>query len=390
MRRKPDELRADELSQIDAGVRAVRHLPEPACRKVEHPDVGRGRRARQRHREEAAVCRKLESAGDLRGELRTGERLARLQVEELDFAPAGHVPEERRLPARVVDLEIRELGVGPLGQDLDWPRRAVPAEPRAREGDAVAVLVGGQIHGPAIPRKRSAEAARPLVRREQRLLRGREIHEIEIVVAAADEAREERALAVARQVREASDPPVLHRETHLFRRDVVEIGVDRGAVPAVGSEREGAPVLRPDAQIVGLLAAVGQPPDAGAVGAREIDLLVHAAARREREREPRPLGRPRHASDRILERRDLLGPSAGGRDGEDLRNAGHVRDEGEALSVRGEARPRAEPDTDHRGDGAFQVVGKNQRRGKKESRPEELLHAFSSVAVSAADGSFRS
>jgi hypothetical protein len=171
------------------------------------------------------------------------------------------------------------------------------------------------------------------VRREKRLLARRDLDRVEVVVSAADGAREEREPSVARDVREPSHAAVLGDEAQLSRLDVVDVGVDRGAAPAVRADRERAAVVSPDAEAVVLLSSVGQAARVGPVGPDEIDLLVHASTGREREGETRALGGPRDETDGIVECRDLLGPAATGRHGPDLREPAHVGDEGDRLAV---------------------------------------------------------
>ena len=70
------------------------------------------------------------------------------------------------------------------------------------------------------------------MRREQGFLSGREIHEVEVVVPAADQTIQKRALPVSRDVGEAADPAVLRGHPHPTGLDVVNVRVDCGAVRA--------------------------------------------------------------------------------------------------------------------------------------------------------------
>ena len=89
--------------------------------------------------------------------------------------------------------------------------------------------------------------------------------------------------------------------------DVVEIAVDGARVGAIRAEQEQSPVAAPPGQPVRLLAAVGHPLQAGAIGLHQVHLNVHAAAGRDGERQPVVglVGRPRHRLHRIVERGDL-------------------------------------------------------------------------------------
>ena len=174
---------------------------------------------------------------------------------------------------------------------------------------------GLEIDGPAVLREGAAEAARALVRRQQGLLAGRELDGVEVVVAAVDEAVQERELLVARQVREPADAAVLRDQA---RRSARRRRRRRQSIASPLRRFEPRTRREPSSD-QGPRRLVSLPPsvrrfEPGAVGADEVDLLVHAAARREREREPGAVGRPLDEADRVVERRDELRVSAGGVD----------------------------------------------------------------------------
>ena len=79
--------------------------------------------------------------------------------------------------------------------------------------------------------------------------------------------------------------------------------------------------MAPGAKPVVLLAAVSDTVQAGAVRAGEIDLTVHAAARRHGNRQPRPFRGPEHAGNRVVEGREQRGPATLRRDDPSLRDA---------------------------------------------------------------------
>src|SRR5262245_47083407 len=113
-------------------MRALRDLAQGAARDVHDPDVGGRRGSGEDHGERLAVLREIETEGDLGRKLRVKDRLARLQVEKLEIALAGDVPDERGDGAGVVESETLELGVGAFGEDRRLSGCAVGGELQPR------------------------------------------------------------------------------------------------------------------------------------------------------------------------------------------------------------------------------------------------------------------
>ncbi len=145
-----DELGPDELAEVDSRVGALRDLAERAGRDVHDPDVGGRRGPGDREGQRPAVLRKVHAEPDLGGKLRPGDGLSRREVEELELAFPGDVPQDRGLRPRVVERERAELPVLALGEDGQFPGLAVRGEVEPCEGGQVASGVGLEIDGAAV------------------------------------------------------------------------------------------------------------------------------------------------------------------------------------------------------------------------------------------------
>ena len=108
-----------------------------------------------------------------------------------------------------------------------------------------------------------------------------------------------------------------------------QVGVDGVAVARVSAQHQLAPVVGEAREAIRLLAARREPPEPGSVGADQVDLRVHPPARRKREGELRPVGRPLDEANRVVERGHGLGPAAVHGHAPHLRQAAEVRDEGD-------------------------------------------------------------
>ena len=173
----------------------------------------------------------------------------------------------------------------------------------------------------------------PLVRRQEELGARREVDEKEIVVAPLHEPGEDGEAAVARDVGVGVAARARRACPWLARERVEEVGVDRRRAPRVRREEKARGVAREAREAVRLPAPFGHGSQGGAIGAGDPDLLVHSPARSDGERQERADGRPADLAHRVFERRHQLGETSGRRDRPDLRQAGEIRDEGDARPV---------------------------------------------------------
>src|SRR5262245_45595043 len=131
-------------------MRAPGDLAEVAGRDVHDPDVGGHRGAGENHGERLAVLREVEAEGDLARNLWMKDRLAGLQVEKIEIALAGDVPDKRGDGACVVQSEALELGVGPLGEDRRLAGGAFGGKIQPCERVHVPPGVGREIYRPSV------------------------------------------------------------------------------------------------------------------------------------------------------------------------------------------------------------------------------------------------
>ena len=174
-----------------------------------------------------------------------------------------------------------------------------------------------------------------------------EIDDIQIVVTATAQTIDQRECAVAADVLQPLQSVVARNQLSLAARGIDEVRINRRRIGAVRSHRDAPALTRPAAEVVGFLSAVRQPTQSGAVGMHDIDLRVHSAARRERQGQPLAVGRPNHASDRVVAVRHLQRRATIDGSHPDLRHAGPVGHERESCAVRRKGRRRGAADSCH-------------------------------------------
>src|SRR5947209_1965562 len=176
MRRKAHQLRLDQSAQVHAGMWAVCDLGEPAGSDLEYPDVPGRRRATDREGKEPSVLREAVGESDLFREVRARPQLPRGQVQEGKLIAASQIPQKRGGSPVLGYLKSVQLCAVPLRQHLDGAGLARVADPNPGIGCEVTVLVGGEVHCPAVGGKlASIEGAWPLVRRQQDIFPALEI-----------------------------------------------------------------------------------------------------------------------------------------------------------------------------------------------------------------------
>ena len=162
-----------------------------------------------------------------------------------------------------------------------------------------------EVGGAAVRCERAGSYRRAIVRRQQNLLVRLQVVQVQIGVAARDEARDQRAVRRTLDVVDAAEPVVLDRNRGLARLRIVDPRVRRLRIALRGAEPVAA-VRRERAREVVFLATAGDALDAGAVGLADEHLRVEAATARHVVRNRVRDRRPRDRADGIGSLRDLL------------------------------------------------------------------------------------
>ena len=227
------------------------------------------------------------------------------------------------------------------------------------KADTVAVAVGGEVDRPSVGGEGGrAEAAGPLVGGERPLGAAAEVDEGEVVVPALGEAADHGEAAVAADVDEPPDAADVGDEPPIAAVGADEVGVHARRGPSVRRDQQRTAVVGPAAEVVGRLAAVGEPPEVGPVGADGIDLRVHPAAGGQGEGQAIAGRRPPDGADRVVERGHRLGPAPFGGHDPDLGQAAEVGDERNPTAVRRETGGRARAHLRHPGHHRPGIVGR--------------------------------
>ena len=251
----------------------------------------------------------------------------------------------------VGDAQILQLGVVARRHDLQRSRRLAAARRRQAQpcqGDAVAVAVRAQVNRRAVGREPGlAEAGGRLMRRQQSFAARLQIDGIDVVVAALAHPLDQGGSAVAADVGDRAVAAAGRHKAPRAGSQIVGEGIERSRIGAVRRQQQLAAVAAPAVQDVVRLAAVAGAHQLFAVGAHQVDLRVHAAARRQAERQPVAIRRPLDAAHRIVEAGHLLRPAAVGRHHPHLRHTAEVRHEGEPQPIGREARRPAAAHSRH-------------------------------------------
>ena len=352
VRGEAGQLGPDEGAEIGAGVWAVGDLTQRTATAIEHPDILRGVRAADGEGEVATVAREVQPAHDLARQCGADRQRAAGGIVEGEFAAPGGIPEEGDRAAILAEGQFIEFRVIALGEDRE--RAGLPGviEGDLDEGEEVAVAVGDQVEGAGVGAEAGVgEGAGAAVRRQQRLAVGLEVEQIEVVVAATEQARFDRQPTVAAEVQQRRAPGGRAEESPLAGHRIEQIRVEGRAVAPVRADAQRGSIAGPPGEGVGGGAAIGEAAQGGAVGFHDVDLLVHPATGCGAEGEPVAGRGPRDAADLFIERRDECGEAAADGDRPDLRGAGEVCDEREPVAAGREAGIAATADPRQPSDG---------------------------------------
>src|SRR5438045_2152444 len=159
---------------------------------VDDPDVGwTDRRAGRHERQAPSIAAPRRNANAFRRERDRGALSGR-KVHHLELVPAGDVPDKRRPLAIVAVRNLLELRVVSFGEHLD-PARSVYRD--ACEYVPLAIRIRAAQH-PAVAQTSIPELRLAVVRREARLHWRASVHEIDVAVAARDDAMQEHRVRV--------------------------------------------------------------------------------------------------------------------------------------------------------------------------------------------------
>src|SRR5438876_1297660 len=359
----------DQARQVDARMWRARQSACGAPDLVDDPDVRRTHRRSARHEREAtAVAAPSRTGNAFRGDSDSGPRAGR-KIHHLELAPAGNVPDQRGPLAIVGVRDLLELRVVALREYVD-----PPGPVHRNPGERVPLSLGVRpAEHPAVTKASFPVLRLAVVRRQTRLEGRAAIDEIHVAVAAREDAEEEhRARGVVVYPRD----PARSRD-RLAPRTALEVDGERipvrRVVPARGNEERSA-VRAPGRERVVLLAPRRQPPQVRAIGTHDVDLRVEPSAGRDDQRDAVAARRPLETDNLIFERTDAIRPTSLDCNGPGLRDSRDIRDEGDAIAIRGEARPDAVADLREEPDLPLEVVRRRRSAGHDGLRHAPILH----------------
>ena len=227
------------------------------------------------------------------------------------------------------------------------------------------------------------------MRSEQFLLARRQVDQEKIAIPAALHALDDRAPAVVAEIGHGAEAGVDGYEPGLARRGVIDVAVEPTGVFGIGAETEEP--AAPSREPVVDLPSRGDEPGLPAVRSDEIDLLVQAAPRSDREGQPFAVRRPVDGAHLVFEPGDLprLSPFPGHRP--HLRHASPVGDERDRLAIRREGRGPAGADPGHPRHSGLKFVRSRLRlrpggKGRKGEQQERRKDSSRSHGVSSEEG----
>src|SRR5205085_5678565 len=154
------------------------------------------------------------------------------EVEELQLAATGVLPDQERACAGVIERRTLELRVVARDDVLE-ARRPSAGEFDAREARKLATVVGIDPHRAIGSELRAKEQGLALMRREVRLVAAPQVDQVHVGIASRHRADEERGAAIATDIGERRDPGPPGYRSPLATRDVDGERVEaRWIVPA--------------------------------------------------------------------------------------------------------------------------------------------------------------
>ena len=361
-RRQLEQLGLPQQVARDAAEARAGH-PRGAVADDEH--IGRAVRRCDMDRQPAAVRREREAADD------AVRQAADRPVVEHQPRGAGDVPDVRHPVA--VHGDVLDVGIV-VGQELE---RAVGAQ--AGQSLVLAAAVAAAQHRAVVAEARRQVLLRLIVRRQRARVAARRVGEVEVVRHVRPGARVQHA--VRGEV--ADHVPALQLElAALARRQVEDREVEVGAVALGVREGEQRPVWGERAERVN---RVGLRQRALRLGEPEPVALVAADVAPEGQQRPAGTGhRPRHA---LGGERQLVRPAARGGHRPQLRDAGDVRDERQALAAVQPLRRMGAPDPEVRRDVGDRYHGiSTPSRQKRPVGPPASMVASCSAILAACSG----
>src|SRR5262249_49886049 len=149
--------------------------------------------------------------------------------------------------------------VGALSQRLNRIRSPVGADTDSSQGHQVAVFVAADVDRRPVRSQPAKKLRYAFVFGDERIFAGGEIEQVQVVVAAAAHAREQRAPSIVRDVGDAANTLILAHQSHIARSKIDKKRIARGGIETARIDGDLLAVFGPGIKTVVVLAAESEP-----------------------------------------------------------------------------------------------------------------------------------
>src|SRR5215472_15759009 len=132
----------------------------------------------------------------------------------------------------MVDRQAVKVAVGALNQGLNRAGSSVCAETDPGKRHQVAVFIAAEEDRRSVRRQPAKKLRDTVVPGNERIFAGGEIEQVQIVVATAAHAREQRAPSILGDIGDAANTLILANQSHLTGAEVDKKRIARGGIEA--------------------------------------------------------------------------------------------------------------------------------------------------------------